>query len=395
MNEHVSILVLSDLHAKTASSAAGSTDSHFTVGANARYDENSPSLSFKRLIQTEKLKADYVVCCGDLCDQADKEGFKVAWRFLHDVKKQLGAKDLIVTAGNHDVDSRGLGNPSPLDFLKSPELKPRFPCNLSRGRFDRYWSRCFYTLEQGPVRFLVINTNAIHGVGEEHNWGRITDTTLNEIKSALKKSVPREINLCICHHHPHRHPEIPKDYDDIRGGQLFLDMLAKSGEAPWIVIHGHKHHPRLGYAQGNSRSAAVFSAGSFSARLYPELERLARNQFYLLKFPLSEIHRLRTTVATFQSWTWFEGSGWARSPIGSGLPAYGGIGYRDVVSLAARLQTFRTRKILRWEDLVRLLPEILYLAPDDLEHFLYLVQVYGFRTVRNLDSNLPAQIVRA
>jgi predicted phosphodiesterase len=393
----ISVLLFSDLHASKITRRGHNSPSYFEVGVAPRAGEPTPVQSLLGLtkaneLQSDPLAADFLVCCGDLTHQAEADGFDAAWKFLHQVKKLTGARQIIATAGNHDVDSRSKSNPSPVDFIKS--IKPPFPIQSTR-QFEKYWSRNFFLQETEEVRFLVLNTTTTHGVGREHEWGRITDQTLREIREVLARSKPKRINICVCHHHPHRHSEIGLgDYDDIRGGQLFLDLLSEPSNAPWLILHGHKHHPRLSYAQGNARSPVVFSAGSFSARLYPALQARVRNQFYRLNFSISDIARLGTMVGTFESWAWYEASGWQRAPTATGLPDRGGFGYRDIISLAKRFSILPRGKIIGWEKLITRIPELVYLTPDDLGCLFHMLKGEGYSITTEPGQNRPAQLVR-
>jgi hypothetical protein len=67
-------------------------------------------------------------------------------------------------------------------------------------------------------------------------------------------------------------------------GQFLLDLLAYDSNGDWVVLHGHKHCPKISYAAGGVTSPIVFSCGSIGAKLYPELNGNVRNQWYLLEF---------------------------------------------------------------------------------------------------------------
>jgi hypothetical protein len=176
------------------------------------------------------------------------------------------------------------------------------------------------------------------------------------------------VNILVCHHHPHKHPDIlGPDYSDMEGGSDLLSLLGTGEYGNWIVIHGHKHQPRICYAAGTASSPIVFSAGSLSAVLYPELQTTARNQFYLLEFPCSHFGEFGF-VGMFRAWDWSHGAGWIKARTGSGLPGLGGFGYRsDITKLAASVANAVRTPFSTWDELKVTLPELAYVLPGDLE----------------------------
>src|SRR5207247_8648242 len=75
--------------------------------------------------------------------------------------------------------------------------------------------------------------------------------------------------------------------DIMLGGAELLQLLSAGDYGEWLVIHGHKHLPKLSYAQGaTAATPVVFAAGSLCACLASRIQAVARNQFYILDFPL-------------------------------------------------------------------------------------------------------------
>src|SRR5207248_25638 len=127
----------------------------------------------------------------------------------------------------------------------------------------------------GAMRILLIDSCAYHGVKGEHNHGRISDATLGEIDRRLSADGPCALNLLVCHHHPQKLAEYKLgDYDDMVNGQKLLDLLGYGKHGDWVVLHGHKHCPKVSYAAGGATSPLVFSCGSVGARLFAELVRV-------------------------------------------------------------------------------------------------------------------------
>jgi hypothetical protein len=167
----------------------------------------------------------------------------------------------------------------------------------------------------------------------------------------------------MCHHHPQQHVEIEaEDYGAMRGGHRLLHILGSN----WLVVHGHKHHPKIEYAQGSGDSPVILSAGSLCAVIYSTLQTLARNEFHLVTFSLDDIERYGL-VGRVQSWDWAFGEGWAPSRSGSGLPYQCGFGVRtDLRSLAQEIAAIvPPAGYMNWAELCLAKPQIEFLIPQD------------------------------
>jgi hypothetical protein len=158
--------------------------------------------------------------------------------------------------------------------------------------------------------------------------------------------------------------------DEIKGGQLLLDLLQRPNQLGWLVIHGHKHHPKLTYAAGNSGSPIVFSAGSFASTLYPELREETGNQFYILDIDKLNLST-RGLVGTFRCWDWHKGFGWRDADSNKGLPASGGFGHREhPLVLANRIKASLHEindKHIKGENIYTVFPELSFVSPNDLD----------------------------
>jgi hypothetical protein len=60
------------------------------------------------LLKHDHLTADLLLSPGDLGDKADPTGIQLGGQTLNRLKDQLEARELVASAGNHDVDSRYL-----------------------------------------------------------------------------------------------------------------------------------------------------------------------------------------------------------------------------------------------------------------------------------------------
>jgi predicted MPP superfamily phosphohydrolase len=368
------IAIISDLHAYS-NPGEKKQPSFLFVGDPEDNWRQHPIGGLLKLIQDfessgqGRLTADLLIAPGDLGNGADPQGIKYVWSALDRIKAKLSAHLVVATTGNHDVDSRNKFNKyDPLDALKT--LTPPYPLpdeNLN----NHYWAKHYCIVENSDYRLIVLNSSAFHATSkEELERGRVSPTTLAEISQTLSASEPKAANILLCHHHPQQHSELKLgEYDWMRDGQELLDLLGTGALGSWLIIHGHKHHPKLSYASGSSASPIILSAGSFSAHLYPLLSTSVRNQFYILELDLDRRHQFGL-VGRGQSWFWSGSDGWIPSTTGAGIPAKFGFGYRENrVSLANRVSKTVKTRVLKWRAIVDKFPELQYMTPLDLKAF--------------------------
>lgn len=322
------------------------------------------------------------------------------WRALHELKAMLKAKFLLATTGNHDIDSRHEYNHYDAKGLLQ-SLNPRYPFPTD-SQNDKYWSRHFAIVAKPDFRILVLNSSAFHGEGRyndmqryEYEQGRISDFTLAMLKSELEKTPPAPINVLLCHHHPHQHAELRLSADDLMlGGAELLSLLGSGSHGRWLVVHGHKHHPKLEYASGGSSSPIVFAAGSLAAVLFRELQTATRNQFYILDLPAAQIGTLGF-VGRFTSWDWATGHGWLPAGKGSGLPHSGGFGWRgDILLFAENVAAHVQSVSMKWTDITTHFPLLNFVLPQDLIHLLNTLEETHRLTVEPMGELVPVIVGR-
>lgn len=370
------IAVISDVHAYQPTEAIdkGQLDRPSFVSTATPLNQPTvhPIAGLRKLITENQITADLIVCPGDLSDKADTSALIYVWAQLQELQHLLGASGLLATAGNHDVDSRF--KHSQFDALGALQsLTPMFP-GLSEAECDRYWARHFVFFNRNDVQFLLLNSSAYHGRGDqpdkEAQRGRISERTLSAIELELLSKESQSINILICHHHLYRDNAIHEtDYSEMEGADHLLRLLNSGQFGQWIVIHGHKHHPKLNYGMGGNQAPVLFGAGSLSAILYSELANSARNQFYILEVKPTTARDLRMDVAgEITAWDWIPHSGWQPAGITSGLPYKSGFGYRAAMSFIAHkvseLVKART-PFARWSEIKADYPELAFILPAE------------------------------
>ena len=362
------LLILSDLHAHSDTpDAAGATSLSFhgsAAGVDRLFDGLVATLSTSGLSGI-----DAVVCPGDLSNQCDSTALARIWQRLCDLADTLDA-ELVATAGNHDHARTG-GEPS--RFLKG--LAPPFPVR-NEDEAMRYFAYRYARIEVAGRTFIAVDSAAMTGLtgadgSAEHAHGRITQDTVDRIRTDLAKRPAQGTRVLVVHHHPVQLPLIDQnEASRIVDVELLLDLLAEDGS--WVIVHGHKHRPWIQYAPGGGGSAVLFSAGSFAAGLDGVLAQSTKNQFYVLDLlGDDDAHGLGLGPAgTYRAWshTPLEPTSWVPSGKNDGLPARGGFGWRADPFRLARSLADRAREVqadLTWNDLVAWEPRLAFLTPDD------------------------------
>lgn len=376
------IAVLSDLHIYDATEAGGGVKPSYLDAANINLrNSTNPLASLHDLIAREGLEADYVVCPGDIADKASPSALQIGWSALHDLSKRLGAEELLVTNGNHDIDSRFQASAFDAKGVLL-SLAPYFPID-DLGDANFYWARNYVICERDGCRFLLINSAAYHGYSgragspekePEYTHGRISSWTIDAIVKDLAGRSVYPVNIAVFHHHPIRHHGITyQDYSEMEGGGRLLEALTNATCGEWILIHGHKHIPRLAYAGGGAEPPFIFCAGSFSATLMGEIAQ-TKNQFYILDVDNKNGIGGLTLCGAISAWDWAPAVGWSPAIQSGGICARAGFGYRgSLQSLAQQVDAYMKasgHRILRRAEMsaskfTAEVPGLLYVLPAD------------------------------
>ena len=104
-NKVITVAVASDLHAFPARTSEPSP-SHLCVSDPANQPGQHPISGLLALIEKQGIRADILLCPGDITHKAVPAGVEYAWQALQTLREKLDAKVCLATTGNHDVDSR-------------------------------------------------------------------------------------------------------------------------------------------------------------------------------------------------------------------------------------------------------------------------------------------------
>ncbi len=192
---------------------------------------------------------------GDLTQAGSTSEFDEAKNFIAAMRArpllghQLGAENVLVVPGNHDL------------HYAEPDLGRRwYPfCRFYKATTQRHAepeepNRLTRVHDRSLTEHLVIaEINSCVDIQKgtaEQNRGYVDDDALDQLEQQLK-AVPTSrlkdsVKIALLHHHPVVLPalaEAGRGYDGVANGQMLLGILRRYGFH--IVLHGHKHYPHV------------------------------------------------------------------------------------------------------------------------------------------------------
>jgi hypothetical protein len=355
------VAVLSDIH--PADDSDDSDSSILKLGADRNPDFH-PFEALHRLIKENDLSVDLLLCAGDLGTKSNPKTIEFTWGELQVLAGKLKADKLIATPGNHDHDSRSTHNKyDPKGYLQS--LNPKFPYEFNDDN-SHFWAWNFDIVEDDFCRIIILNSSAYHGINDEFLHGRVTEVTINKLKEKLLPLEERPINIILCHHHFHKNEDIKiSDYDAMHGSDKLLTMLSNDVDGDWMIVHGHKHYPKIYYGNTSSGDAPViFSAGSFSGDI-TGTGCVVQNQFYILEFEADDVENFGL-VGQFNAWDWASGRGWVPASERSGLPQKGGFGNQTKTKILLKSLLQLPNDTYTGKEVYDEIPHLKYLTPVSL-----------------------------
>lgn len=354
MNDKLNIAIVSDLHCKYSNGKnASEVFSYLTSDLFPVPIERNPVESLKRVIDDNSLVADLLLCPGDITDKSDKQGLISGWKYLEDLKIAFNSKILAATVGNHDMDSRKLFGTDPTDSLR--RFSTKFPTDdNSLNTF--FWANHFCLVDSEKCDLLIFNSAYSQLDEKTCNESSISQLILDNIEKSLKTVYGNgKLKIAMCHHHPIKHSNMDyKDGDSINKGDDFLKLLEKYDFS--LVVHGHKHDPRLNYLN----SLPIFCAGSFSS-MTNLLDIGAQNTFHFIEIKKNKRGLIR-------SWIYGPKDGWTQKSD-TYFPCYTGFGVNvKVETLAADCAAWfkkQSQEFISFADLLKEFPDIDYLIPTE------------------------------
>jgi hypothetical protein len=389
MAKTVRLAIISDLHFRADLNgayrpAAGSQ--------GASFDPIAGLLDFLRkdgdaLKGTDGSIADYLVCPGDICDRANAQAFNVGWEKLKEIQTVLGAAHMVAATGNHEVISRtevtdgGVQPESAIDPLCHLQKLREYPTCLLRTEAERwtYWGRGYEIIEEESILILLVNSSHFHFTMApgEYLRGRIGEVALKLLRDELKNRVDQDrdrIFLVLMHHHPISHVDLDVELGrtEMYNGAHLMQILSECGVA-WLVIHGHKHHPKLRFGSDDGPGKSIiFAAGSGGAELTGELAARTRLQFYIVEADVTTQALDAQAAGRIRSFSWVDNRWQHCLRKDHGLPDRCGFSIPecDVAGAAKKVATVLCQSsyaYLTWEEVMESVPELSMLLPGKIE----------------------------
>lgn len=368
------------------SSGSDSQISHVKLSPNGDFIDSAPPnpwLALKQYVTENGIRAELLLCAGDITVYAEKVGLERAWKELLDLGLLMGCSHVVSATGNHDIQSRSTADVVSKNavrglsqvvgiFERLKQLSPAYPIVeiASTGVVERRDLRTAYfgddiaVLDQPNYRLAVLNSCCEHTAEPHQNErGSFPKSAQVALEAALASMTDPKINLMDCHHPPGLHGEHDLgDYDFIANGDGLVRSLERHG--PWVIVHGHKHHGRISYAQGSNAAPVVFSASSLGFCLNVQKSGM-RNQFYCMNITMKPNGSLRGNV---NAWDWHVGLGWDKAtPERGGI--YDGCGFglrRPLEDIADEVAGIASRLPCAWPDVLAAMPDLHFLTPDDM-----------------------------
>ena len=382
--ETITVAIVGDPHFYREHDGSKNGVSHITLNANGEFCNRdagqNPWAGLNLLVENGSIKADILVCAGDITYGGDKVALEKAWNELLLLARKLEVRFMVSATGNHDVSSRSNAekiakNParemSAVYGLFEPLklLTPSYPVvEFQDGQFadhrltrTKYFGDAIVMVEAESFRLIVLNSCCEHGADSyQYERGTFPKSAQEALALALTEATERKINILVCHHPPESHAEHDLGaYDFIENGDALLKSLEQHGA--WFIVHGHKHHGRIEYAKGSSSSPIVFSAASLGIQVDSAADGM-RNQFYCAKISRKKIGTLFGTVS---AWDWNLGMGWHKAtPISGGI--YDGCGFGSREALEGIAEEISSHIPGTWGEITQKVPSLKYITPGEM-----------------------------
>jgi predicted phosphodiesterase len=351
--------VISDLHCRLATDAP---DSFLKVGSPRVPSGRHPVQALLDMIDREELTVDALLVPGDLANKACREGLNQGWDYCLEIAAKLNAGFIIPVIGNHDIDPKRL-RPEDAVFGQVRNMRPNFPFALPANN-QSYFSDGYCVISEGDIEYIALNT-VVDQIDEmSAKRGTFSGARIQQMEAALTHSLAAPLRIALMHHHPILHSgTFWGDQDVIPTGDDLVAALRRLGCR--LIIHGHKHIPRLSSLNG----VAIFASGSFSAMLN-EYGTLFGNTFHVVQVEGTEPENVKGQILT---WVFQLGKGWRRSNEDyTGFPFVAGFGSSvGVHEIDRQLQNLATAQpqLNRFleHELQNAAPDIKYLSPSQRE----------------------------
>lgn len=358
----IKIGVISDLHCHSLEKNKGKRDSYLLSDEELPVFQD-PYKSLEYLINNgKKLDVDILIMPGDFTNMACPEGLLKGFEIVENLKKIMNSKVLISSVGNHDLDSHNTYSKEPLK--KFQEISKKFPNNFPLNN-ESFWNKGYEIIEFDYLRILVINTSHNHFNKKNAEHGDISEDSLKFLEDELSLLNDDKIGIVLTHHSPLEHSHFNSGINDfMHNGDDLTKIIDKYDFK--LLIHGHKHDPRIRKLPGGINSPFVFSSGSFSA-VQEKLLLGGCNTFHIITLNVDGKYKGKGKIDT---WFFSTAKGWSNEIMNQYFEPHVGFGaIVDIDNIAQEiLNILKVEKnfMIEWEELEKKIPELGYLMTIDL-----------------------------
>ena len=370
------IAILSDIHF-----GKDSRTSSFTVPKGEDFHKSKEVYPLEEgLIELlTKMHPQYFFVAGDLTSLGNPQEFYYCESKIVSIANRIGidCKDIICVLGNHDVD----WNISKLGDTVDNETKEVVA--LIREKYQMIAANCAkVNMDQlklcysdvGPAPFsgviekedfvvFILNSSWCCTHNQQFPHGKLEQKQLRWFENTVNsyQADPRK-KIILMHHHPFNYsypiPEI--DISTIEEGPQLMDIAAHNGVD--IIVHGHRHHPRIETIQikSGTKPITMICSGSLSVNHTQRNNGEIPNTIHFLDIDQSKDYHI------VHNYKYTEASGWKlieqyckETPIDP-VMVVGKIFSSDTIDETIKKYAICDRQRICWEDLEECLKFMLY-----------------------------------
>ncbi len=368
------LLVISDLHigdhARSADLCPHPLTSEQLIGRDQNFVEQFESFVTK----TDGIAhgVDAILITGDISNRAHVAEFSMASDFFYRITKLFKIQEdrIFYVPGNHDVHWPVM-KLEPKEYWKKHRYGPMldggtiFSKRSSAASTGKMFEEPFYQVWTDEQMCVVgVNTASHDNPHEAHHHGLVPQQAIDELSIYLNgiKKEKEQLKICLMHHHPIIYSDVIPHYADLSAAVNAENLMAVLTKNSFdIVIHGHKHNPRLSYQTvNNAHPCLIFGAGSFSSLLDPVNFNGIPNLFHIIELQ----GRDETTNGIFGnvvSWA-YDGRTWSDKIHNAKLPhieVFGAsVTRNEVISKFRKIisSEFESNNLLKWPKIVEAEP---------------------------------------
>lgn len=317
---------------------------------------------------TSNGKFDMLCITGDISNEGHPDEFTTADLALRKIAASLniGENSIFFAPGNHDLNWAVM-DLKPTAFWSTQRYAPLPQENLSfsrrhadikHGSLDK---EPFYVVwETGDAIIVSINSAAYDKPTAKPHNGIVKQRTVEDLDDHFrnKYSGDTRYRICLLHHHLEQYSEPLPDIADFSTAVNAENLIAALGAHHFdLVLHGHKHHPRLKtYQNDNKHPYISLCAGSFSAILHPLYYENISNLFHIVNIEGRDVATggIKGRVETWSH----SANSWMMTNKVRGLHAIEAFGSNaspieiEAQILRAAIRNVQTAKFCTWSQMV-------------------------------------------